>query len=131
MGLDMYLTGEKFFHTLDGTSRETAEGFEIKEHRLSLGYWRKHPNLHGFIVDQFAGGEDLCQEIPLTPDDLQQIIEAVKTGDLPFTTGFFFGTSDLSDEQKQFDLDILERAYSWLTSDQKGVWKSIYYQASW
>lgn len=131
MGLDMYLTGEKFFHSLEGTQRERAEGFEIKEHRLSLGYWRKHPNLHGYIVEHFADGEDRCQEINLTPDNLLELIEAVKTGSLPFTEGFFFGVSDMSEEQKQVDLDILNRAYGWLMNELKGVWKSVNYQASW
>lgn len=27
-----------------------------------IGYWRKEPNLHGFIVENFADGNDDCRE---------------------------------------------------------------------
>ena len=49
---------------------------------LSLGYWRKHPDLHGFIVKTFANGKDECQRIDLTGEDLIKIIEAVKSNTL-------------------------------------------------
>jgi hypothetical protein len=26
-----------------------------------VGYWRKHPDLHGYIVETFADGVDACQ----------------------------------------------------------------------
>ena len=76
MGLDMYLS-------LDG-----------KE----VGYWRKHPNLHGYIVSTFANGVDECQEIPLKFDDVMKIIESVKEKKLPHTEGFFFGYSNSEDD---------------------------------
>ena len=52
MGLDMYLTGEKFL-TRQGTT--TEDGYPVKERHLALGYWRKHPDLHGFIVLRYVG----------------------------------------------------------------------------
>jgi hypothetical protein len=63
MGLDMYLVGK----TSDGTNKE-------------LGYWRKHPDLHGFIVNEFGGGIDECQQIDLNEECLKQILLAVENG---------------------------------------------------
>lgn len=42
MGLDMYLIAERFFidrHS-EGKHPKRSEAYQ-------LGYWRKHPNLHG------------------------------------------------------------------------------------
>src|ERR1700688_2817772 len=103
MGLDMYLTGEKFFMTTSLDLQE--EGFRLRSRTLELGYWRKHPNLHGYIVQSFAGREDECQTIDLS-DHIRTIIAAVKTRDLPDTTGFFFGVRDPSDERMKTDIAI-------------------------
>jgi len=124
MGLDMYLTGDRYF-------MEIRKRGEVKAERYELGYWRKHPNLHGFIVETFADGMDECQLIELGTDDLKKIIHAVKNRELPETTGFFFGVSDDSDEQIAEDVTILEDAIKWLEADDPDAWRSIYYQASW
>jgi hypothetical protein len=128
MGLDMYLTGEKFL-----MARNLEEdGFRLRSKTLDLGYWRKHPNLHGYIVQTFAGGKDECQNIDLgVPDHIRTIIAAVKAQQLPHTTGFFFGVSDSS--QKQFDQDIaiFERALAWVETDEPGILRSVRYRASW
>jgi hypothetical protein len=71
----------------------------LKAEIYELGYWRKHPNLHGYIVQEFADGKDECQEIPLGEDELIQIMEAVKANELPHTTGFFFGVSEGTTEE--------------------------------
>jgi hypothetical protein len=127
MGLDMYLVGDKF---LRGEKQE-EDGYPVDTKLLDLGYWRKHPNLHGYIVNTFANGEDKCQKIELDADDLREIVKAVKEGDLPETTGFFFGESEDSARQRAVDTDIIERAISWLEAKDEGSWRSVYYQASW
>ena len=65
MGLDMYLTGEKYFFAYPPEEARIPheDGFEVRSQILRLGYWRKHPNLHGYIVNNFADGEDNCQSI--------------------------------------------------------------------
>ena len=123
MGLDMYLTGERYFW-----KREYKRG-ERKADLIDLGYWRKHPNLHGFIVEAFADGEDDCRKIDLNGDRIRQIIAAVEAAALPHTTGFFFGESDGS--EKEEDLIILHEALRWLETEEKDVKRYIYYQASW
>jgi hypothetical protein len=136
MGLDMYLNGKKFLWTNwnEPSKNLTEDGFEVKEKILRLGYWRKHPNLHGFIVNTFAGGEDECQEIELSNADIRKIIDAVKAKALPHTTGFFFGVSDGSEDEET--IEILERALKWVEDPNDDgpngrESRSIVYQASW
>jgi hypothetical protein len=110
MGLDMYL-----------------EGHEANTTPAELGYWRKHPNLHGFIVQEFADGVDECQKIPLTAENLESILEATQNDALPHTTGFFFGQS--MPEDKEQTLEIVEGALKWLKEGKPG--RQVIYQASW
>ncbi|MFL1013243.1 hypothetical protein [Flavisericum labens] len=131
MGLDMYLKGEKFFTTYEGYKRRIEDGFEVSEHSLEIGYWRKHPDLHGYIVNTFNKGIDNCKPINLNPDNFIDIINAIKEDRLPKTTGFFFGTSENDEQEKQEAIEIFEKAFNWLVKEQKGCWKSVIYQASW
>ena len=138
MGLDMYLTGKKFYTTLAGTQRrKDAEGFEIESEIVTLGYWRKHANLHGYIVQTYPEGKDECQDITLDLDAINHLLDVVKNPEeeMPKTEGFFFGESDNSDEQIQDDVAQLTKALAFLTSplifEEKGVWRSVIYTASW
>ena len=128
MGLDMNLYGRKV-HFGD----ETEDGFPCVEKRLELAYWRKHPDLHGYIVQHFAGGIDECQEIALDADGIRQIMKAVSDANLPQTTGFFFGNS--SDADQGDTTGQLTRALEWLETEepQGSGWRyrEIFYRASW
>jgi hypothetical protein len=130
MGLDMYLSGMKFLPSnhKDGTKNRKEDGFRISEIELEIGYWRKHPNLHGFIVQTFGGGKDDCQKIDLSVEDLQKILDASEADQLPQTEGFFFGASRPEDkaETKKIMLDAIR----WL-GEKDGSWKSVVYRASW
>lgn len=108
MGLDMYLEGRTF----NWERKEKRDGFRVKGVMLELGYWRKHPDLHGYIVQTFANGVDECQVIELNEDALENILQAVKDDRLPKTTGFFFGTSGPDD--KAPTIAILTAAIEWL-----------------
>ncbi len=128
MGLDMYLEGRKGDYSRE---RKLEDGFPVKEKILELGYWRKHPNLHGFIVREFAGGKDECQEIPLSLDALKKILRATLEDQLPHTEGFFFGTS--MPEDKEATIEIVTKAIDWLASEREDLedFRSVIYQASW
>ncbi len=104
MGLDMYIIG--------GDDKEIA-------------YWRKHPDLHGYIVKTFADGEDDCQPIPLDAEKIGYIMEAVESNTLPKTTGFFFGDSSWHNAPET--LDQLQEVLDYISR----TGKSVYYQASW
>ena len=131
MGLDMYLTGKKFIPTNweNPEANVKEDGFRVSERQLELGYWRKHPNLHGYIVQTFAEGVDECQNIELAADDLRAILAAIEYNVLPETDGFFFGNSDGS--EKPEDLKIFTAALAWLEDKSDKTWRSVVYHASW
>lgn len=126
----MYLTGEAFF-THEHANRK-IKPHPIKQTEYELAYWRKHPNLHGYIVSTFADGEDNCKKIWLGEDHLKKIIATLEgKEELPHTEGFFFGTSDNTPEERAEDLKIFKDALAWVQTKEADVWKEVYYQASW
>jgi hypothetical protein len=134
MGLDMYLHGEKYlgpdFSVSPPAIRHLEDGYRLELKTLRLGYWRKHPNLHGYIVNNFADGIDQCQRIDLSRTDIERLIEAVARDDLPHTEGFFFGASDGSETEET--LRILRDALAWLRGEpDRANSRAIYYRASW
>lgn len=133
MGLDMYLSGKKYLpNNWENPAKNVMEdGYRVQERVLELGYWRKHPNLHGFIVQTFANGDDDCTAINLSPDNLRTIIEAVKSDKLPRTDGFFFGSSDWWEDKKPEVVETLEKALAWSETKEDGTWRIVEYQASW
>ena len=114
MGLDMYLNGHKWLprNWDDPKSDRREDGRRVREVIVELGYWRKHPDLHGYIVNTFADGRDECQNIELGADQIRKVIAAVKSGKLPHTAGPFFGTSDGS--ERNDDVRIFEDALAWV-----------------
>lgn len=133
MGLDMYLTGEKYLVRFNQQPEDLLfeDGFRVKNKDLDLGYWRKHPDLHGFIIQTFADGLDECQRIELSREDLEKTISAIEKDLLPKTYGFFFGESENGTEQKRDAISIFKAAIEWLSIEEEGSWKSVCYQASW
>jgi hypothetical protein len=131
MGLDMYLEGEKYCWT-DWKNPQNVlreDGYEIKSRTLRLGYWRKHPDLHGYIVNTFAGGVDNCEAIALEDAEIEKIIDAVARDELPHTVGFFFGATDGT--EKDETLHILTAALAWLRTKEDRVFRTVFYRASW
>jgi hypothetical protein len=96
MGLDMhaYATTEAI---------ETDTDFAV-DHDLTtpVHYWRKHPNLHGWMERLYRAKGGAASNFNLVPlrlvqADLDALETAIKNGELPTTTGFFFGESDGSE----------------------------------
>ena len=115
MGLDMVA-----YSKARATSKKTRE----------LSAWRKHPNLHGWMEQLYrekGGTEEQfnCVEVQLTLDDLDRLEEAVLSGRLPATTGFFYG-QDADDYYKRQDLAFIEEA----RGDIKGG-RHVYYSSWW
>ena len=129
MGLDMYLNGKK--HNMDFQNPvKDDSGYPIMSTTVELGYWRKHPDLHGFIVKHFADGEDNCEPIDLTSEDIDFIIKGIEEKNLPHTDGFFFGQSFPEDDEPS--LKIFKEAKEWLNQGDKGKeYRTVYYRASW
>lgn len=132
MGLDMYLNGRvSMRESRDGEPRRAIDGCPVSAVEVEIAYWRKHPNLHGYIVQTFADGEDNCRPVFLLLGDIQKIIRAVKNDNLPHTEGFFFGTSSKDDEQRAEDVALLEKAAAWLKAEASDERRAVYYLASW
>ena len=92
MGLDMYA------YTLTADPGQLVD-FRETETSGELHYWRKHPNLHGWMEQLYrdkGGAEEIfnCTTVALTAGDLDRLEADIKAGRLPHTTGFFFGESD-------------------------------------
>jgi hypothetical protein len=66
------------------------------------------------------------QPVRLSLADLDQLEMAVKLGELPPTTGFFFG-EDSSSEHKEYDLKVIEAAKSAISDYNLDV----YYDSWW
>ena len=128
MGLDMFLRGKIRFNE---EVSPKYDGFSLCTGEIELGYWRKHPNLHGFIVNKYADGKDECQEIELGIHELKEILKSSENDELPYTEGFFFGVSQPGDKIKT--KEILEKAIKWLESPNKEdiYYKYVIYRASW
>lgn len=80
-----------------------------------LHYWRKHPNLHGWMEQLYRrkGGKDAdfnCASLRLTLDDLAALEADIEAGRLPETTGFFFGESDGSEREDDLAFVAAARA---------------------
>ena len=104
MGLDMYAV----------TTQETVDkpvDFNVKE-ASELHYWRKHPNLHGWMEALYyeKGGTERfnCVPVVLPAQDIDRLEADVKAGNLPYTQGFFFGESDGSETED--DLAFIAKA---------------------
>ena len=95
MGLDMYLTGDKFrARWAKEYKAKMIDGFELESERLRIGSWRKHPDLHGLVVNTFAGGRDDCREIEIRLAGVEKLLSLIEADQYcAGTTGFFFGAS--------------------------------------
>lgn len=100
MGLDQYAYAVSGKFVDDNGNPDWSDKTEI-------GYWRKHPNLQGYMESLWRerGGEGdfNCAVVELNAEDLENLEVAVKGGAMPETQGFFFGGN--SDEY-YFDHDL-------------------------
>ena len=123
MGLDMYAytAAKAYDHTSESESRE-------------LAYWRKHPNLHGWMeqlwhqkASQPGSDEPMFNgvELELTWEDLDRLEADINNGRLPSTSGFFFGDA-ADDYYKDRDLEFIRKARAELFTGLK-----VFYNSSW
>ena len=105
MGLDML--------ALTTTEKPASEvDFDAVNH-CQLHYWRKHPDLHGWMENLYRekGGTTEsfnCVRVVLAPPDLDRLEADIKERRLPETQGFFFGDSDGS--ETPHDLTFIGKA---------------------
>ena len=123
MGLDMYAFSTK-------AKPETEVDFSTKNFDTNeLHYWRKHPNLHGWmqnLYDMKGGTSDSFNGDCVVLDivDLDNLEEDIKNGNLPDTSGFFFGQSHPDSDLD--DLDFVNKAKEEIKNG-----KTVYYTSWW
>jgi hypothetical protein len=123
MGLD------QFAYTID------SEG-----NKIELAYWRKHPNLQGWMENLWdskgrpnenedsnnSGMSDFnCVPVELTLEDLESLERDIQNNHMPQTVGFFFG-SNSDDDYKEKDLEFIQMAKDALDNGNK-----VYYDSWW
>ena len=124
MGLDMYAFTTKF-------KPKTPVDFKIADDVTitELFYWRKHPNLHGWMEQLYRskGGEGSDfngDKVALTLADLDALEAAIREEVLPETTGFFFGESRPEEKNSDFEfIDLARKAIA------QGL--TVYYDSWW
>jgi len=95
-----------------------------------LAYWRKHPNLHGWMErlwrERGGGDGDFNgDELELTAEDLDNLEYDVQNNRLPPTSGFFFGEG-ADDYYKESDLKFIQEARAEMFLGLK-----VFYNSSW
>lgn len=124
MGLDMYAIAFKG----EVNSEVDFNKNNIKD-EIEIHYWRKHPNLHGWMENLYydKGGKDDSfngSNVILTEFDLDNLEQDIIDGSLPNTSGFFFGQTDGS--EKDDDLDFIAKARKAIKEG-----NTIYYSSWW
>ena len=161
MGLDMYLEARKYVGQYNYSNGESTPNPEYTalvtlvpkgladnvdlfggaSVALTVGYWRKANAIHGWFVNELAGGVDECQEIYVPREKLAELRELCASvikqpamaGDiLPPQEGFFFGSGEIDEwylNDMQLTIDIIDKVLSAIPEDDYG-W-SFSYHASW
>lgn len=151
MGLDMYLSAERYLWTHDTEDKMISDqvanllGLRFDQERgrvttirAEAMYWRKANAIHRWFVENVQGGEDNCQPYYVSREQLIALRDQCKavsrkevcaTETLPTESGFFFGSTDY-DEYYWNDIDntIMGIDQALETFDEN--WE-FSYQASW
>ncbi len=123
MGLDQYA------YSVDPRLVEGSVDFKVPDDcARQIAYWRKHPDLQGWMQELYLakGGQEEfnCVNVRLELEDLDALEEAVRDGDLPRTSGFFFGESTPDDRDD--DLIFIRDARAELAEG-----RVVYYTSWW
>tara|TARA_R100000995_G_scaffold78908_1_gene49744 strand:+ start:403 stop:774 length:372 start_codon:yes stop_codon:yes gene_type:complete len=107
MGLDQYATARK------GQPSRDEDGYTYYEDSMELSYWRKHPNLQGWMEELWRekgnDGEFNCVDVELTLGDLEALEQSLDESALPETVGFFFGQNS-DDHYAEQDREFIREA---------------------
>jgi len=119
MGLDQY--------AYRASAIESNENKD--EQREEIAYWRKHPNLQGWMESLYrekgGEGEFNCVDVELTLEDLDNLLSTVNEDSLPETQGFFYGENS-DNFYRQEDLEFIQAAKDAIDDGDK-----VYYTSWW
>ena len=121
MGLDQYANARR------GEAKKDEEGYTYYEDSMELAYWRKHPNLQGFMEELYrekgGEGEFNCEDVELPLDDLASLEQTLDDEALPETVGFFFGQNS-DDHYAEQDREFIVQARAAIKQGYKVVYHS-------
>jgi hypothetical protein len=108
-----------------------AYAVDKDNNKTEICYWRKHPNLQGWMENLWENkgrpydesGDFNCVPLELTKEDLDSLEQALESNNLPQTTGFFFG-NDSDDTYRQQDVEFIQAARNVLDKGNKVVYDS-------
>ncbi len=127
MGLD------QFARSIDPKYVTSPVDFDTREippeENREIYYWRKHPNLQGWMERLYRkkGGKDEsfnCVPVTLDLFDLEALEKDIIGSALPETTGFFFGQS--YGDEKEGDLQFIQIARTEIA-----LGRAVYYTSWW
>lgn len=110
----------------------TAWKAKVKEAYYECGYFRKFNALHNFIVREYADGVDECQDIPLTRENINEILKTCEQIQkspedcnelMPAGSGFFFGSTDYDEWYMGSIEECRKMCESWL--EEMDLWEKI------
>lgn len=114
---------------------ETENKDDVYIDNEDVYYWRKHPDLHGYMEDLYykKGGEDQvfnCSRLILDKEDVEELLEKIKrqvagSNEFETTEGFFFGETD--DEYWKEDVEVFEKLLKETDWDKE----TVYYSSWW
>jgi hypothetical protein len=121
MGLDMYAFT---------TSQDIPHAdFKHPPDSVQFFYWRKHPDLHGWMEQIYFKRGGQHKDFNLSPVrldlvHLQALEQALRDEELPEATGFFFGESGPEERERDFEfLNLAREAHK--------AGKRIFYTSWW
>ena len=117
MGLDQYWFAKK-------PEIEEKDAEEI-------AYHRKFNALEGFMAQEAVNlgivddpSEFNCVDLPITPEILDRLQEAIDSGSLTPTEGFFFGPLEVREEDLKYLEEVIKNAKSYLKEGDTVVYTS-------
>lgn len=139
MGLDMYAyvarKGQAAEYWQNVTwDKDTQEETSSVEKPREIAYWRKHPNLHGWMEQlwrtkgasgDLSGNTFNGVELELTWEDLDELEKTIKKRKLPKTSGFFFG-EPADPHYYEHDLTFINKAKA-----ETFMGLKVFYNSSW
>ena len=153
MGLDMYLTAERYLSVYNENEKKTARSIKRAVNQLSpfladklvnnvsveIAYWRKANQIHRWFVDNVQDGKDDCRHARVSLEALANLVNICKQvlNDhslaeelLPCARGFFFGTEDYDEWYYDQLADTIKMIEPCLNEPDANRW-SFSYQSSW
>jgi hypothetical protein len=152
MGLDMYLTGERYVSEYERGMEQAAKALsaasEVTRYThqrpvtgvvVEVMYWRKANAIHAWFVDHVQGGEDECRPHPVRAEDLAELLVLLEEvladrehgpEKLAPREGFFFGSLEVNEwywQDVEETAAVLREVLAW---EDLPSW-SFTYRSSW